>query len=65
LLKEGVFVFRNANLSLEEQKKVQAFLGTSLNCWPSEEDPANMEYFETHEIIQQTITASKDEVLLN
>lgn len=65
LLKEGVFVFRNANISLEEQKSIQAFIGTSLHCWPSEEDFDHMEYVETHEIIQQTIKANKDEVLLN
>jgi hypothetical protein len=65
LLQEGLFVFRKANLSLEEQKKLQNFIGTSLGCWPNEEETANMEYVETHEIIQKTITADKDEVLLN
>ena len=65
LLKEGVFVFRNAHISLEEQKKLQAFIGTSLHCWPNEQEPANMEYIETHAFIKQSVTANKDEVLLN
>lgn len=36
-----------------------------MNCWPNEKERADMDYVETHEIIQQTITATKDEVLLN
>lgn len=36
-----------------------------MNCFPNEEDKADLDYVETHEIVQRTIKANKDEVLLN
>lgn len=65
LLKDGLFVLRNANVSLDEQKKIQEIIGTAMNCFPNEEDKADLDYVETHEIVQRTIKANKDEVLLN
>jgi hypothetical protein len=58
-------VFRHAFLTFEEQKQVQAFVGTALQCFPNQNEMAETDYIETHEIIQQTIQANKDEVLLD
>lgn len=71
LLQNGVLVFRNANLSLKEQKQIQNFLGTSLNCYPSETDQDNLHYIETHAELKKarkqdkTFQESKEEILLN
>lgn len=64
LLKEGLFVLRNANLSLKEQKQVQELLGTKLNCYPNQKDKREHHYIEDHSRNTGEIKGSKDKILL-
>lgn len=71
LLEDGLLVFRNAHLHLEEQKQLQEFIGTMLNCYPNEADTDDLHYIETHSGLKEARKAdinfheSPKEILLN
>lgn len=71
LLQDAILVFKNAHVSLLEQKQLQEFMGTMLNCYPNEADKDNLHYVENHSGLKEARKAdinfkeSPTEVLLN
>jgi hypothetical protein len=71
LLQDAILVFKNAHVSLQEQKQLQEFIGTMLNCYPNEADKDNLHYIETHSGLKEarksdiTFKESPTEILLN
>jgi alpha-ketoglutarate-dependent taurine dioxygenase len=63
-LKENILIFRNANLTYEEQEKVQKLFGTILNCYPNKDSDKPDPYIEDHKTIMKNRTAQENEILL-
>jgi len=63
-LTENIVVFRNANLTYEEQEKVQKLFGTVLDCYPNKEADIVDPYVEDHSRITKNKVATENEILL-
>jgi hypothetical protein len=64
-IQEGILLFKNVYLSLEEQRKIQYLFGTRLNCFPNERNPFTDSYIEDHASNPKTITSSPESIILD
>jgi alpha-ketoglutarate-dependent taurine dioxygenase len=63
-INDSVIVFRNANLSPEDQKVFHKSLGDAFGWFTFEEDGEMSRYFEDHSTNTKIDTATKDEIML-
>jgi hypothetical protein len=63
--KEGLLLFRNANLSLSEQEQLQNFFGNHFNAFPNEENPYKDFYEEDHSRNSVKSKVSNDTIILD
>lgn len=61
--REGILVFRNANLSESDQRHVQELFGNYFGIYPNSENKLEQRYIEDHKAMEEFNT-SKDEIML-
>jgi alpha-ketoglutarate-dependent taurine dioxygenase len=62
-LKDAILIFRNANLTESDQRRVQEIFGDYFGIYPNSENKLEQRYIEDHSAIKEFNT-SKDELML-
>lgn len=64
-IEENIIVLRNANLSIQDQEKVQQLFGSVLNCYPNKEGDKPDPYIEDHSSSIKKRDVSEKNILLH
>jgi hypothetical protein len=64
-IEENIIVLRNANLSIQDQEKVQQLFGSVLNCYPNKEGDKPDPYVEDHSATIKRKVSDEKNILLN
>ena len=64
-IEENIIVLRNANLSIQDQEKVQQLFGSVLNCYPNKEGDKPDPYVEDHSATIKRKAADEKNILLH